>query len=240
MGRFHRFRTMLSRQRHSKGFGIHSPFAFDFVKNVLCEQLPYYAYDYLDEVRQAIEGTLQAQHEHQAVLSASDARTLFRIVNRFEPMHMLQVGVGSGLPTVSMMSPSGKSHLSLYEPAIEQKRVAVQAIEQFLDYIDCYNDMQVAAREYLESLADGEQPFVLVNEVPGDAASEQALFELLRGVLEDSGVIVIPHTARSDRQLALWQMCRAHAVHGHSYTNEDMVVIVSTPKLPLQHFALAF
>lgn len=34
----------LKRQRSSRGFGIHSPFAYDFVVNVLRERCLYYAY----------------------------------------------------------------------------------------------------------------------------------------------------------------------------------------------------
>ncbi|MCM1067569.1 MAG: hypothetical protein NC418_08370 [Muribaculaceae bacterium] len=33
-----------TRLRHSRGFGIHSPFAFRFVTEVLCQKLPYYGY----------------------------------------------------------------------------------------------------------------------------------------------------------------------------------------------------
>jgi hypothetical protein len=32
------------RWRHSKGFGIHSPFAYRFITEVLCQPLPYYSY----------------------------------------------------------------------------------------------------------------------------------------------------------------------------------------------------
>lgn len=34
----------VNRRRHRRGFGIHSPFAFRFVTEVLCQPLPYYGY----------------------------------------------------------------------------------------------------------------------------------------------------------------------------------------------------
>lgn len=39
--------THINALRHSRGFGIHSPFAFRFVTEVLCQPLPYYAYGML-------------------------------------------------------------------------------------------------------------------------------------------------------------------------------------------------
>lgn len=38
----------LARFRHRKGYGVHSPFAFRFITDVICERSPYYAYRELD------------------------------------------------------------------------------------------------------------------------------------------------------------------------------------------------
>lgn len=38
----------LARFRHRKGYGVHSPFAFRFITDVIYESLPYYGYEELD------------------------------------------------------------------------------------------------------------------------------------------------------------------------------------------------
>ena len=38
------------RWRHGRGFGIHSPFAYSFVKETLRQKLPYYAYELIDGI----------------------------------------------------------------------------------------------------------------------------------------------------------------------------------------------
>lgn len=38
------FLNRFSRWKHSLGFGIHSPFAYRFITEVLCQHLPYYGY----------------------------------------------------------------------------------------------------------------------------------------------------------------------------------------------------
>ena len=54
----------LKRQRTSRGFGIHSPFAYDFVVNVLRERYMYYAYNLIKE---------------------NDYRLIYRIALKFRP-----------------------------------------------------------------------------------------------------------------------------------------------------------
>lgn len=67
------------RLRHSRGFGIHSPFAFRFITEVLNERLPYYAYD-------RINSTV-AGH------SAREWRTLFRVLVYFRPERVAVISV---------------------------------------------------------------------------------------------------------------------------------------------------
>lgn len=57
------------RWRHSRGFGIHSPFAYTFITDVLVQPLPYYGY---------------------ADISCDPrVRLLFRITARFQPQRVL-------------------------------------------------------------------------------------------------------------------------------------------------------
>ncbi len=72
----------LKRIRTAKGFGVHSPFAFNFITNVLFEKRPYYAYfdipRYLSEKH--IDTPISSVHQ----LS-------FRLVNFFHPKSVLIV-----------------------------------------------------------------------------------------------------------------------------------------------------
>ncbi|MBO5456482.1 MAG: hypothetical protein J6A20_08200 [Muribaculaceae bacterium] len=62
----------IKRWWRSKGFGIHSPFAFYFILRVLREKLPYYAYDEIKAVK-------------PSDIPRRDLLTLFRIVCHFAP-----------------------------------------------------------------------------------------------------------------------------------------------------------
>jgi len=63
--------TWLRRFRHRRGYGIHSPFAFQLVTGVIYEKAPYYAYRELAEAR---------KHLPQALSERND-RLLLRLIN---------------------------------------------------------------------------------------------------------------------------------------------------------------
>lgn len=72
------------RWRHGRGFGIHSPFAYDFITRTLRERLPYYGYDDIDAARGCAWS--------EPLLPARRLRLLFRILARFNPPVVAVVG----------------------------------------------------------------------------------------------------------------------------------------------------
>ena len=44
----------LSRFRYRCGYGVHSPFAFSLITDVIYEKMPYYAYDSLEKEQKKI------------------------------------------------------------------------------------------------------------------------------------------------------------------------------------------
>ena len=77
-----------------KGYGVHSPFVFDLITNVLEESRGYYAYTRLHAAH-----ALADPHDR---LPLRDSRWLFRLANRFHPRHLVIVGTGGGLTPLSL------------------------------------------------------------------------------------------------------------------------------------------
>lgn len=71
------------RWRHGRGFGIHSPFAYDFITRTLRERLPYYAYDRFEAL---------AASQRLGVLELKRLRLIFRIAVRFNPASAIIIG----------------------------------------------------------------------------------------------------------------------------------------------------
>ena len=73
-------KLLVQRLRHSRGFGIHSPYAFRFVTEVLNQPCSYYAYNSLPE----------------DVLSRHDWQLLVRLLVHFRPR---RIALDDGMPS---------------------------------------------------------------------------------------------------------------------------------------------
>ncbi|MDR0937823.1 MAG: hypothetical protein LBN29_00485 [Mediterranea sp.] len=80
--------TRVARFRHRCGYGVHSPFAFGLITDVIYEKDAYYAYGEL-KTKQKKEGWQQ-----QSWLKGNKRvnRLLFRLVNRTQPGKIILVG----------------------------------------------------------------------------------------------------------------------------------------------------
>lgn len=77
----------LSRFRYRCGYGVHSPFAFSLITDVIYEKMPYYAYDLL-KVEQKKRITTQGWEKGIPRIN----RLLFRLVNKVQPATIIEVG----------------------------------------------------------------------------------------------------------------------------------------------------
>lgn len=79
----------LCRFRHRRGYGVHSPFAFNLIKSVIFEHAPYYKYAALRDAEKQM-----ARREGRQVLyeTLRVRRLLFRLVNYARPDTVVDFG----------------------------------------------------------------------------------------------------------------------------------------------------
>ena len=239
MGKIKRYRTAWSRHHRSHGFGIHSPFAFRFVREVLCERLPYYSYEHIEVLRKAVIANTGGRWRHPRIISAKNAKMIFRIVNYFNPQHMLQVGTSYGVSSACMLSVNSRSSLFLYEPHIDRFPVVGRVLAPFGQAVQCYDDLMVAVSDYRQSLDNGEMPFILVNDLP-DENDYGKVHDLLTQAMNGKAVIVMRNLSRKPLMKQLWLACRDATPHGQTFTNEKIAIIYATSKLQREDFFLWF
>lgn len=233
-----RYLTALRRYRRSKGFGIHSPFAFRFVLNVLRERLPYYAYEDIAEIRQIAIDCTHKFWRHQRIISYKNAKLIFRVTNHFNPSAVLQIGTSYGVSCACSLLVSKELELYLCEASIEQYPVTQQILSRFNNTIHKFRSFGEGIKAYRETSAGQNEPFLLINDIKKEEYSE--ILSYLYEIRNNKGVLIFRNISRNDTMHSLWEACRNAAPTGMTFSNGKIAVIVSSPKLPHQNFSLWF
>jgi predicted O-methyltransferase YrrM len=130
---------------NSKGHGMHSPFVFDFIINVLNDDRSFYSYTKIEELRKQLQNnnTVLTVDDFGAgsVVSKTKTRTiseiaksalkpkkfgqlLFRIVNYYQPKSIVELGTSLGITTSYLATANTGSCITTMEGASEIAAVA--------------------------------------------------------------------------------------------------------------------
>ena len=96
----------LRRFRHRCGYGVHSPFAFNLITQVIYENTPYYKYKDLAVEQKKLAPQKDGRWKYE---SKKVKRLLFRLVNKVQPATVIEVGQPS---TASLYLQSAKPSAS--------------------------------------------------------------------------------------------------------------------------------
>lgn len=131
---------------NGKGHGIHSPFVYDFIINVLNDKSHFECFDKIESLRRQLlcntsfidvedfgAGSAMIKTKKRAInkIAASSlkhskfARLLFRIVNYYKPHHILELGTSFGTSTAYMASGNPDAKLYTLEGAAAIAAIAM-------------------------------------------------------------------------------------------------------------------
>lgn len=232
-----RYYTALRRYNRSKGFGIHSPFAFSFVLRVLRERLPYYAYDDIEYRRQLAKSLASTVSRHPKIISSKNAKMIFRITNYFNPRTIMQIGTSYGVSTTAVLDVDSRSRMILYHGKQSHKEIYHEVVAAHAARISLYGALPEALAAYGDQVGDS-RPFMLINSVSADELP--LVGSVVLDALEREGVVIMRNISRSKEMEALWRGIMEALGHGMSFTNGKLAVIVGYKYLPRQNFSLWF
>ena len=237
MGKVGRYCTALTRYRKSKGFGIHSPFAFHFVLNVLREKAAYYAYADIAERRdEARRMKRLLKVGKPRMISGKSARMMFRIANYFNPKMILQLGTDFGVSAYSTLRVASDSKMWLAGIQAEPG-IALALLQSQADRVSVSGSCVEAVDDYIAAVG-GNRRYVVVNRVP--EAESVSVERWLVSLAEVEAVVVVRNLQNDEVVARLWHALLSRLTYGMAFTNGKMGVVVIEKKLPLQTFSLWF
>ena len=137
------------RASNGKGHGIHSPFVYEFVTEVLNDQRVYYPFAAIENLRASLEkdrrkitvedyGKSSAIHKELRVgaiarraLSAKKfGQLLFRMVNHYQPKNIIELGTSLGISAAYLAAADPEASLITMEGSDEIARIAGECFKK--------------------------------------------------------------------------------------------------------------
>lgn len=129
--------------RYTLGYNVHSPYLYDFTRNVIYEENPYYCYSTIEQIRHRLLknndtvfvqdfGTGQSQlriisHIAKTSLAApKEAQLLFRIANYIKARNILELGTSLGITTAYLTAHSSDCRTTTLEGSENITKIARQ------------------------------------------------------------------------------------------------------------------
>lgn len=194
------------RWRRSHGFGVHSPFAYDFITKVLCErEAAYYAYAeiaaFCPKARRAGINEIFAGKD----MSVPEAQMIFRILCYFNPAEIIEMGHGHEVTNI------------ILERAVPKARRTVWHAGR-------------AVRP-----AESGEPLILINQLTKDETAEAYGF-ISGLLSERDAVVIIRNLKMLPGVRTLWERLAGSGIHGMGFFDEYTAVFVGHKGLPHQIF----
>lgn len=237
MIKFKRYYTALRRYNRSKGFGIHSPFAFNFVLKVLRERCPYYAYDLIDAKRWEAQHLASSMKERRRIISFKYAKMIFRVACYFSPRLILQIGTNHGVISSSLLSTNTSTQLYSYIGTGHFCGIYDSITSNFSDRISKFDDIALAINSYQSVLDTGDLPFMLINSIDKGNAF---IIDAASKIITAGGVVIVCNINHSKVMKTAWHEIKSQMQCGMSFSNDKIGIIVGLRHLPLQHYSLWF
>ena len=137
------------RFRHRCGYGVHSPSDFFLITSVIYEEAPYYAYGRL----KASSASKSLPHYREKV-----NRLLFRLVNFFRPMTLMEVGKGNG-DAIRYMKDARLSMNAVSLDGTERDRV-LQSLKEELERMKKLDFLHIAFTPYYREVFEVAFPYL--------------------------------------------------------------------------------
>ncbi len=136
---------------NGKGHGIHSPFVFTFITQVLNDKKKYACYENIEQIRKQLlrddtiievedfgagSGKIKSIHRKVKAIAASSlkqpkyARLLFRVVQYYQPKLVLELGTSFGITTAYLASGNTAAQIYTCEGATQIAAIAKRNFEQ--------------------------------------------------------------------------------------------------------------
>lgn len=249
------------KSKHAKGYGVHSPFVFDFIRETIYQKEPFYHFDTIKNVRSKYASSNKLLNSEylgagfRAVQSSKQKRIcdiaktsaikpkygelLFRIVARSKPDNIIELGTSLGISTLYLALPDRRKTIYSIEGNTELVSIAQNTFELL-----GLKDIQL-----VNGLFDDELPRILnsletVDFVyfDGNHKKEATLnyFNLCLEKKNNESIFVFDDIHWSPEMTEAWEIIRQHPQITVSIDLFQLGIVFFRRECQKQHFIVRF
>ncbi len=244
--------------KHSGAYGIHSPFLYDLILDVIEDEIPYYSMDDIWELRQELladkseievtdlgagsKAIFSKKRRISDIAKHSGSNEkfgemLFRFVVRFQPEALLEIGTSLGIGTLYMALPNSKAKVYTIEGCPNTAKIAKDNFSLF----EVKN-----IKQYIGNF-DNKLPEIL-SEIPkldfvffdGNHKKEPTLkyFEMCLEKADNKSVFIFDDIYWSDQMEEAWNIIKKHPKVTMTIDLFRFGIVFFNPELSKQNFVV--
>lgn len=243
--------------RHRHGFGVHSPFAFRLITNVIENKYPYYIYKEVESQREKLKkspieirvtdfGTHPSGKRkvrdivRKAVKSSKHAQLIFRLALEQNPTTVVELGTSVGLTSSYLSKSCPKGELHTFEGSESLIMIAKEVLESCRVGRNTFfhiGNIDQTLQEYLSTSKPIDVAFLDANH------TEEATlryFDLLLDHASESALFIIDDIHFSPGMRHAWEKIKQEERVQVTFDLFSMGLVYVNPELQKQDYVLFF
>lgn len=210
--------------KHRKGFGVHSPFAYSVITEVIEEKVPYYAYS-----------TLKKHYDATSPIPLKMAQLLLRLSNRFSCRHILELRSDGGYTALPLLLVDSRNEvLALADEG------HFSATQGYLRRVEAQRRGTLRRLEALEDLPEDYKADMIIINMQPEGWSDEGYFARILALSTPNTVFVVKGITPGRPLEGLWDyFCDCDDVE-ITMDLYDYGLAIRKPRFFKQHYVVSF
>lgn len=244
-----RYLKYLWKSKHRNGFGIHSPSLFHLITNVIEENLQYYKYGLVEQVRNILKKSGQKITAGGKTMTLETvikrdckpkhlSQMLMRLAVHYKPKTILEIGTSLGVSTMYIAAADSKAKIVTID---HEKEIAALNAKNFkragfhnIDMI-C-GDAVVELENAIKKLDQIDMLYIDIS----DANKSLRVFNDAKGNMSSKSLCVVGDIHESDEKEELWNKLKEDNIVNVSLDIFDFGLLIIDNELQKEHFTLRY
>lgn len=209
--------------KYRKGFGVHSPFAFSLITDVIEEKTPYYIYPFLQKV-----------YGKNSPVPFKLATLMLRLANRFHARNILEIGSDGGLMVLPIVLTDSRNRIHSLADEVSEKKG-----KEFLGLAKERANQVSFARTLAEVPEDFVADMVILSYVP-EGYYHQQLFEYLKAHTHENTIFFIKGIRPKQKMESIWDIFCDDDNIQITMDMFDYGLALRRPRFFKQHYIVSF